>query len=853
MAPEYSAEIIHRLEEAFRQLGLHRPMKVSRYEPGTELHYPITPLPARNTAQVRLQIERFVGGGFAGQVYRIRLLEIAENGQLVQEFGGLKPNHVYAMKILIPPSGAGRLFRDFLYAVGFQGPFQPQVNPAAARAGALWQKFIRQAAAWQFGDAECVNEIYATFVDPVLGSCGEISRWIDGRTWRLEVDDRLDLLRMWRKGRPIPTEQVGSPEYRAKYVFMHEFVRLLYEMGAYEFARQYEWSTCKSQPNCLKRLETNADPQAGLVAVDFRAGLTLLPFLPMSPGDFKLIAKGIARGSLVQFDRGDLAQLERYIQEHPEAFVSMPYKEQMLRELKECEEIYRDSIPDITHHHIRLLTDGHLWASILSSAVTSWRVRNQIDTEHEKTLRGCAGRTLLVWLLGLLPLLGRVLRKAWGQPDWRFHYLQLISCPSYLGRAVIGKIYETLIEWHRKGRLGKKQVQAIFQGLWRFWLHLPLAILPAGLHRFLTDWEFFCSRMHWIFLRPFRLYFNPALREQWLRDMVQEGQKKQILSDEDAATILSQIKEPFIQRYLVCLVLHLLTLPVTQLVGLLIAAVYWIYHPELSFLEATAFAGIVLGILAFVPISPGSFTRGLITSIMAVRDRSIKDYNIALFLSYFKYVGYLAFPIQMTYRYPALARFMAAHWATDAVHIVPVFGEQGALLEHAVFRLFYNWPLTIRRRMGQISRIRIGLKIRLWPVAAAFAGTAVLMTVSHLLYYTLTDNSPAKENLWYLKPLLCFATLLPAAAGWISSRFAGGLARSKRITLAGIGALAAAGLYTLGSFWLEMGWETTEKSALMIPLLWRGFVFTLAAVLGAVTAEITEPSPDLPFLLQPKK
>jgi len=53
----------------------------------------------------------------------------------------------------------------------------------------------------------------------------------------------------------------------------------------------------------------------------------------------------------------------------------------------------------------------------------------------------------------------------------------------------------------------------------------------------------------------------------------------------------------------------------------------------------------------------------------------------------------------MTYRYPALARFMAAHWATDAVHIVPVFGERGALLEHWVFCLFYNWPLTIRRKM----------------------------------------------------------------------------------------------------------------------------------------------------------
>jgi len=67
---------------------------------------------------------------------------------------------------------------------------------------------------------------------------------------------------------------------------------------------------------------------------------------------------------------------------------------------------------------------------------------------------------------------------------------------------------------------------------------------------------------------------------------------------------------------------------------------------------------------------------------LVIRERNIKDYNIALVLAFFKYVGYLAFPIQMAYRYPVLARFMAVHWATSAVHIVPVFGESGALLEH---------------------------------------------------------------------------------------------------------------------------------------------------------------------------
>ena len=187
---------------------------------------------------------------------------------------------------LIPPSGFSRLFRNLLYWIGFQGPFQLQVNPAASKAGALWQKFIRRGAKIRFGDETAVRDIYATFVDDKLGSCGQLSEWIEGRTWRLEVDDRIDLLSKWSQDKMLTESEInllGSQEYRAKRKFMSDFVDLLHDMGAHEFARQYEWSTCKSQPNVLKRHETKNNPSEGLVAVDFRAGLALLPFLPMSP------------------------------------------------------------------------------------------------------------------------------------------------------------------------------------------------------------------------------------------------------------------------------------------------------------------------------------------------------------------------------------------------------------------------------------------------------------------------------------------------------------------------------------------------------------------------------------------
>ena len=698
MAQEYSIEVCRELKARFQAARLYRPMRITRYDASTELIYNVMGIEQAGTTQVKLVVEKFVGGGFAGQVYKVKVLEIEAGDRPI---AGLEVGKVYAIKIFIPPSGRARLFRNLLYWVGFQGPFQPQVNPTATRAGALWQKFIRRGAKIQFGEKSVVD-IHATFVDNTLGSCGELSEWVDGRSWQLEVDDRLDLLKRWRRGIKVDQQQLGSPEYRAKRQFMREFVSLLHNMGAYEFARQYEWSTCKSQPNCLKRRDTEDNPSAGLVVVDFRAGLALLPFLPMSPGDFKLIWNGLKRGSLVQFDRASVKKLEGFVKVHSDDFSDMRH---MLKELKEAEQAYRNSIPDITHNHLRLFYSPRLWSMILDNAVTGWEVRNLVDQRCEQKLRNSKILTLLFSVIGLIPFLGRLARRTWARPDWRKHYGAMLTSWGYLQRAFRAKITEKVIVWHRAGRVGSKQALKLAEQPWRYFCHLPfLVLIFPGLHRFLTDKEFRKNKLVYIFVRPFKLYFNSKLREQWLREMVTAGQKKHILSDEDAEVILSQVKEPFIQKYLKSLAVHVCTLPVTQIVSFLVAIIYVLTHPDMPRAQAWGIGAGIIALFQVVPISPGSLVRGFYVLYLVIQERNFKDYNIAVFLSFFKYIGYLAFPIQMTYHYPALARFMAAHWATEAVHIVPVFGERGALLEHWVFCLFYNWPLTIRRKMRKTSR-----------------------------------------------------------------------------------------------------------------------------------------------------
>jgi len=833
MTTQYSADICRKIQVKFQGLNLHRPMRISRYDDGTELVYEVEGIEKRSINKVRLLVERFIGGGFAGQVYRVKILDVQNiaGGAIA----GLNKGGIYGLKILVPPSGFSRIFRNFLYAVGFQGPFQLQVNPSAARAGGLWQKFIRRAAASRFGDERTIADIYATLVDDKIGSCGELREWVEGRTWRLETDDRMDLLKLWRKGKVTDDSQLGSPEYRAKKEFMAEFVRLLHDMGAYEFARQYEWWTCKSQPNSLKRYETEDQPTKGLVAVDFRAGRALLPFLPMSPGDFKLIWQGLCRGSLVQFDRGDVMKLETFVRTHSEWFADM---RQMLAELKADEQIYRDSVPDVTQNVVRWFYDGQLWSTIFDSTVTGWKVRNFIDESAEKNFRTSRLRTLLFMFAGLLPFFGKIIRRIWARADWRKHYALMLTSFDYLGRAIRGKVLEKTIDWYRNGRISSSQTIAIARQPWRFFYHLPflLLVLPS-LHRFLTDSDFRKEKLVSIFVRPFRLYFHASLREQWLREMVAEGRKKHMLTGDDATAILSQISEPYIQKYLISLVVHLMTLPVSEIVISLITVIYVLTRPELSWNEAWKTTVGIFAIWQVIPISPGSLVRGFYVVGLMIKERDFKNYNIAVCLAFFRVVGYLAFPIQMTYRYPALARFMAGHWATEMVHIVPVFGEKGALLEHWVFCLFYNWPLTIRRRMVRRSEIRSTLRPRYWHAVPCVLISALIFAAADFLYLNKHNEMPGLSGIWWL------VILVPLVCGAVITLGCSGAVLWKRIVTAAIAGSLTGILASVAAAIISKG--QIPVSTLVALGAMHAFVSTLLSAIGAIFTEIILPDPDL--------
>jgi hypothetical protein len=351
----------------------------------------------------------------------------------------------------------------------------------------------------------------------------------------------------------------------------------------------------------------------------------------------------------------------------------------------------------------------------------------------------------------------------------------MLTNPRYFIRAGRARIAESMVRWLRTGRIADDRALRLAGAPWRYYLQSPLSVLPPGFHRFLTDRAYFRERIRAMFVQPVRLLIRPAERERWLIDMIGLGARNGLLTEPEADRIRAQVKEPYIQKYLKSLAVHAATLFVSETVFLTTAVVYVLAHPDLSWQAATLRAGIIIGALNLLPISPGSLVRGFYVIGLMFKERNFKDYNIAFGVSFLKVFGYLAFPIQMAYRYPDLARFMAGHWANEAVHRIPIFGEKGAWLEHFVFDAFYNFPLTIRRRIRTRAERRAGEKVRNWTMPLVILAAAGVLGAMGAGFARIAGGGPSFGRMWWL------SVWIPLAAGALIARTATGLRIGRRV------------------------------------------------------------------------
>jgi hypothetical protein len=422
--------------------------------------------------------------------------------------------------------------------------------------------------------------------------------------------------------------------------------------------------------------------------------------LPMSPGDFALIFAGLKRGKLVQFDDGNLAELGEFVDAHGSAFADL---RDAHAELIATHRESRRQLPDLLNRPWRAVT-SLASPPVRAGAAEAWRNRGWLDEEHEARLAASAPLFVLLWIAWWIPFAGALTIRLWGSSRFRRHVASLRD-PRYLAKVMAAKRAATLIMWHRKGRISDEEaLMRVHQPVRFLAERLLVGWMPVALHRALTDWPYTRQRIRVTVMFPIRFYRSAMFRETWLRGEIIAAMMKGILTRDEARRLDADAADPAMRRYLKCLAIQLCASPTTTVVSLSLA-LYVFLTVDRSWGESLALAAAVMASFAVLPMTPGSLVRGTWITALMIRERRFKEYRLVAFLSFWQYIGFISVPMQVVFRFPALSLLLLTQVARKAANRIPVFGESGALLEHKVFDLMFNVPVSIMVRLRRRSPV----------------------------------------------------------------------------------------------------------------------------------------------------
>jgi hypothetical protein len=159
-------------------------------------------------------------------------------------------------------------------------------------------------------------------------------------------------------------------------------------------------------------------------------------------------------------------------------------------------------------------------------------------------------------------------------------------------------------------------------------------------------------------------------------------------------------------------------------------------------------------------------------------------------------------------------------------------------LEHWVFCLFYNWPLTIRHRIRKRIQLRASIQKRFWHIGVCAVVAAVIFGLADFAYLKNIGELPSLKAIWWLSvfvPMLCGSIVTLGCGGaTLGERFFGAVVCGAMVGI----------LYTAVSAMLVLS-SGILVGAVTTNLLWRIFIFSILSFLGAVITELKLGDPDL--------
>ena len=602
----------------FQRELLIRP-RARRFDIEESIETDVVPIVPNGEFNAAFRILEKKGEGYAGQVYKT-----------VDEATG----KTYALKALRPEDEGKEKIRNFFFRLCFAGNFAPATNEAALRYGLLCQTVLRRGAQARFGDTSIIPEPYGYFWNDKLETFVELHEWVEGHI-------------------PVPDSTTHN---RLKRDFMDSMVGLANDMGAYQLARQYKWWTMLAGANVVEREDGSQ------VAIDWRSGVALPFFLPMSPGDVPIILDNLRHGHFANYDHADFGKLDAFVQENNDAFADLTSQVDELKEL-----------------------DGKYRASIRETTLADWQREFQMDEDvvRELSRSPLPYRGHLI-LDGIIPLVGKVTHRLSSSEMYRTHAKQILSDGEY--RDVWFSTHQThdLDTWQHRHRLTPDKAQELSQKAWLYLLHkVFFSHMPSSIQKATDNTEL--KRMLKKLGTPIRIAFSESEQIQWLEDKINEGVELRLLSDEQAQMLHRQSRERKMRSYVIELAavtpaIEFMTLPAYPLV-------YFLSGGDM----------ILTGAVVTSPISPSGVVRTAYTGVRtladipeAIKERSLKPIKSrasGLAVAPWTKVGMLFVPAQMVTHYPEMARFLTSYFTIKAARNVPVYGVEGGAVEYYAHRL----------------------------------------------------------------------------------------------------------------------------------------------------------------------
>ena len=155
-----------------------------------------------------------------------------------------------------------------------------------------------------------------------------------------------------------------------------------------------------------------------------------------------------------------------------------------------------------------------------------------------------------------------------------------------------------------------------------------------------------------------------------------------------------------------------------------------------------------------------------------------------------------------------------------------------------MFCLFYNWPLTIRRRIRKRLKLRASMTARYWHIGLCAMIGAGIFGIADFIYFQNAGTLPNLKAIWWL------SLFVPLFCGAIVTLGCGGAKLWKRIIGATVCGVMLGVLYTGLSAVLTHD-SLFSAGNMATSCAWRVFVFAILSPIGTIITELKLPDPDL--------